>query len=110
MISDKFNLNKGSLGQKNRCLGRRLPSCVLEDITYLEKTLKRIAHPRRQGQLDRGRIDGMIRARRKALHRVGIAIDSSSKWLNWLGVLVMKLMVFGVLYFALLKWLDAINI
>ena len=108
MLSDKFNFNKGSLGQKIRRLRRRLPSCVAEDVNYLKKTLKRIAHPRRQGQIDHGRIDGMVCAHRKALRRVCIINDSSSKWLSWLGVLVMKLMVFGVLYFALLKWLGAI--
>tara|TARA_B100001059_G_C17468858_1_gene395921 strand:- start:108 stop:260 length:153 start_codon:yes stop_codon:yes gene_type:complete len=50
----------------------------------------------------------MVCAHRKALRRVGIINDSSSKWLNWLGVLMIKLMVFGVLYFALLEWLGAI--
>lgn len=103
MISDKFNLSKGFLGQKIHRLGRRLPLCVAEDVAYLEKTLKRIAHSCRQGQLDSRRIDSRIRAHCKALNRVCITNDSLSKWLNWLGVLMMNLMVFDVLYFALLK-------
>lgn len=108
MVSDKFNTRKGSLAQKLRRAGRRLPRGVTEDVAFLEETQKRTAHPRRRGQVDRKRVDAILNNQRKAFGRVNIARDKSRERINWLGVLVMNLMMFGVVYFALLKWLGAI--
>lgn len=108
MVSEKFNAKRGTLAQKLRRAGRRLPKGVAKDVAYLEETQKRIAHPRRRGQVDRKRIDGMMNAHRKAFDRVDLARDKSRERINWLGVLVMNLMMFGVVYFALLKWLGAV--
>jgi hypothetical protein len=108
MVSDKFNTRKGSLAQKLRRAGRRLPRGVAEDVAFLEETQKRTAHPRRRGQVDRKRVDAILNNQRKAFGRVNVARDKSRERINWLGVLVMNLMMFGVVYFALLKWLGAI--
>lgn len=108
MVSDKFNTRKGSLAQKLRRAGRRLPRGVAEDVAFLEETQKRTAHPRRRGQVDLKRVDAILNNQRKAFGRVDVARDKSRERINWLGVLVMNLMMFGVVYFALLKWLGAI--
>lgn len=108
MVSEKFNAKKGSLAHKLRRAGRRLPKGVAEDVAYLEATEKRIAHPRRRGQVDRKRIDGIVQNHRKAFDRVDVARDKSRERINWLGVLVINLMMFGVVYYALLKWLGAV--
>ena len=108
MVSDKFNTRKGSLAQKLRRAGRRLPRGVVDDVAFLEETQKRTAHPRRRGQVDRKRVDTILNSQRKAFGRVNIARDKSRERINWLGVLVMNLMMFAVVYFALLKWLGAI--
>lgn len=108
MVSDKFNTKKGSLAQKLRRAGRRLPRGVAADVAYLEETQKRIAHPRRRGQVDRKRINTIVQNQRKAFDRVDVARDKSRERINWLGVLVMNLVMFGVVYYALLKWLGAV--
>lgn len=108
MVSDKFNAKKGSLTQKLRRAGRRLPRGVAEDVAYLEETQKRIAHPRRRGQVDRKRVNSIVQNQRKAFDRVDVARDKARERINWLGVLVINLMMFGVVYYALLKWLRAI--
>ncbi len=108
MVSDKFKAKKGSLTQKLRRAGRRLPRGVAEDVAYLEETQKRIAHPRRRGQVDHKRVKSIVQNQRKAFDRVDIARDKTRERINWLGVLVINLMMFGVVYYALLKWLGAI--
>ena len=108
MVSDKFNLKSGSLFKKLRKAGRRLPRGVAQDVAYLEEARKRTAHPRRRGQVDRKRVDGILHKQRKALDKVDVARDKSRERINWLGVLVINLVMFGVVYYALLKWLGAI--
>ncbi len=108
LVSEKFKTKKGTLAQKLRRAGRRLPRGVAQDVAYLEEAEKRIAHPRRRGQVDRKRVDGIVQNNRKAFDRVDVARDKSRERINWLGVLVINLMMFGVVYCALLKWLGAI--
>jgi hypothetical protein len=108
MVSDKFNAKKGTLAQKIRRAGRRMPRGIAADVAYLEETEIRTAHPRRRGQVDRKRVDAILQNQRKAFDRVDVARDKSRERINWLGVLVMNLMMFAVVYYALLKWLGAI--
>lgn len=108
LVSDKFNTKKGTLAQKLRRAGRRLPRGVAKDVAYLDAVEKRTAHPRRRGQVDRKRVDAIVQNQRKAFDRVDVARDKSRERINWLGVLVINLMMFGVVYYALLKWLGAI--
>lgn len=108
MVSKKFSFRKGSLLAKLRRAGRRLPKGVAADVAYLESARRRTAHPRRRGQVDRKRVDAIVSNQRKAFDRVDVARDKSRERINWLGVLVLNLMMFGVVYFALLKWLGAI--
>ncbi len=108
MVSEKFNAKKGTLVRKLRRAGRRLPKGVAEDVAYLEEARKRTAHPLRRGQVDRNRVDAIVKNQRKAFDRVDVARDKARERINWLGVLVINLMMFGVVYYALLKWLGAI--
>jgi hypothetical protein len=108
MVSDKFNTKKGTLAQKIRRAGHRIPRGISADVAFLEETEKRTAHPRRRGQVDRKRVDAILQNQRKAFDRVDVARDKSRERINWLGVLVMNLIMFAVVYYALLKWLGAI--
>lgn len=108
LVSEKFSLKSGSLAKKLRRAGRRLPRGIEDDVAYLEEARKRTAHPRRRGQINRKRVDSILANQRKALDRIDVARDKSRERINWLGVLVLNLMMFGVAYYALLKWLGAI--
>lgn len=108
LVSDKFNLKAGSLAKKLRRVRRRMPRGLATDVAYLEESRKRTAHPRRRGQVDKKRLESIVQKQRKALDRVDVARDKARERINWLGVLVINLMMFGVVYYALLKWLGAI--
>ena len=112
MVSDTFGAKKGTLAQKLRKFARRMPRGVArgvaQEMDYLEQTRKRIAHPRRRGQVDTKRIAAMTEANRKSLGKIDVARDKARERINWLGVLVINLMLFAVVYFALLRWLGAI--
>lgn len=108
LVSEKFNSKNGTLAQKLRRAGRRLPRGIAQDVAYLEQTQKRIAHPRRRGQLDVKRIENIVQNQKKSLGRIDVAKDKSRERINWLGVLVLNLMMFGLVYYALLKWLGAL--
>ncbi|GGA07537.1 hypothetical protein [Neptunicoccus cionae] len=108
LVSGTYRIHRGSLRNKLRRVGRRLPRSVAEDVAYLDEARRRTAHPRRRGQIDAKRVDAIVHNQRKALGRVDVARDKARERINWLGVLVMNLMLFGVVYYALLKWLGAI--
>lgn len=108
LVSGTYRVHRGSLRNKLRRVGRRLPRSVAEDVAYLDEARRRTAHPRRRGQIDAKRVDAIVHNQRKALGRVDVARDKARERINWLGVLVMNLMLFGVVYYALLKWLGAI--
>lgn len=107
-LSDAFGTKKGTIFDKLRKAGRRLPRTVQTDVAYLEEVRKRTAHPRRRGQVDVQRVTQARDHSLKALSKVDVARDKARARINWLGVLVINLMMFGVAYFALLKWLGAI--
>jgi len=107
-LVDAFGTKKGSLFSKLRKAGRRLPRAVENDVAYLEDVRKRTAHPRRRGQVDVKRVQAVLDNSLKALGKVDVARDKARERINWLGVLVINLMMFGVVYFALLKWLGAL--
>jgi len=103
-----FGTKKGSLLDKMRKAGRRLPQGVAEDVATLEEMRKRIAHPRRRGQVDAKRVNIVRDHSLKALAKVNVARDKASTRINWLGGLVINLIMFGVAYYALIKWLGLI--
>lgn len=112
MVSDTFGERKGALAEKLRRAARRMPrgtkKAMEEDLAYLDAAKKRTAHPRRRGLIDRARVDRMAKAHQKRLDKVDVARDKFRQRLNWLGGLVFNLMLFGVVYYGLLKWLGAI--
>jgi hypothetical protein len=108
LVSEKFKMRSGSLLTKLRRAGKRLPRGVAQDVAYLEEARKRTAHPRRRGQVDRKHVETILARERKAFDRVDVSRDKARERINWLGVLVINLMMFGVVYYALLKWLGAI--
>ena len=103
-----FGAKKGTLFDKLHKAGRRLPHSVESDVAYLEGVRKRTAHPRRRGLVDIKQVNAARDSSLKALGKVDVARDKARARINWLGVLVINLMMFGVVYFALLKWLGAI--
>lgn len=105
-LVDAFGTKKGSILDKMRKAGRRLPREVISDVAYLEKTRKRTAHPRRRGQVDIKKVQAVRENSVKALGKVDVAGDKARARINWLGVLVINLMMFGVAYYALIKWLG----
>lgn len=107
-LVEAFGVSKGSLLDKLRKAGKRLPPVVRENVTYLEDVRKRTAHPRRRGHVDVKRVQAVRDNSVKALGNVDVARDKARERINWLGVLVINLMMFGVVYFALLKWLGAL--
>ena len=107
-LTDTFGTKKGTILDKLRKAGKRLPRGIEEDVAYLQDVRKRTAHPRRRGQVDVNRVDAARENSLKALGKVDVARDKARERINWLGVLVINLMMFGVVYYALLKWLGAI--
>ena len=112
LVTEKFGLKSGALSEKLRRAAPRMPrgakQAVVEDLDYLEKARKRTAHPKRRGQIDRDRIASMVAGHEKRLSKVDPSRDRARARLNWLGGLAFNLILFGVVYFALLKWLGAI--
>ncbi|WP_069300736.1 hypothetical protein [Neptunicoccus sediminis] len=108
LVTDTYRIHRGTLRDKLRRVGRRLPRSVVEDVAYLEDARRRTAHPRRRGLVDAKRVDTIVSNQRRTLGRVDVARDKSRERINWLGMLVLNLMLFGVVYYALLKWLGAI--
>jgi hypothetical protein len=107
-VSEKFDQTSGDLKQKLRRLGHRAPQGLVEDLAFLEAARQRTAHPRRRGQVDRKRIDAIVKNQRKSFEKIEASRDKTGERINWLGVLVLNLMMFGIVYYALLKWLGAI--
>lgn len=107
-LVDAFGNKRGSLFDKMRKAGRRLPRRVAQDVAYLEDVRKRTAHPRRRGQIDMARVNAVRDQSVKALSKIDIARDKARARINWLGVLVFNLMLFGVVYTALIKWLGLV--
>ncbi|MCP5089280.1 MAG: hypothetical protein GY952_21080 [Rhodobacteraceae bacterium] len=107
-LGTAFGLRKGTVFEKLRRAGKRLPRGVAEDIDYLETVRKRTAHPRRRGLMDVRRVEQARDHSLKLLNKVDVARDKARERINWLGVLVINLMLFGVVYYALLKWLGAV--
>lgn len=112
VMTETFGIKKGGLAEKIRRAARRMPRgakrAAEEDLAYLDAARKRTAHPRRRGLVDRARLERMETDHRKRLGKVDVARDKARERLNWLGGLVLNLMLFGVVYYALLKWLGAI--
>lgn len=112
LVTDKFGVRSGGLRDKLRRVSRKLPrgakSGLAEDLDYLEKARKRTAHPRRRGQVDQQKLARMVSDQERRLEKVDPAADRSRAVVNWLGVLVINLMIFAVVYYALLKWLGAV--
>lgn len=107
-LSRKFGLRKGSLDEKLSAAGRLLPKGVAEDVHYLREARKRTAHPRRRGQVDRREVDKIVHRTEKRFSKLDPTAERLRARINWIGVLVINLILFGVLYTALLKWLGAI--
>lgn len=112
LVTDKLGGKTGGILRKLHKGAAYLPrgagKAVSEDLTYLETARKRTAHPRRRGQLDRKRVEQMVRKHEQRFSKVDVARDKARDRLNWLGILVINLMIFGVVYYALLTWLGAI--
>ncbi|MCP5073427.1 MAG: hypothetical protein GY947_09055 [Rhodobacteraceae bacterium] len=103
-----FGIRKGTIFDKLRQAGKRLPRGVADDVAYLEAVRKRTAHPRRRGLMDAKRVAEVRDHSLKTLGKVDVARDKARERINWLGVLVINLMLFGVVYYALLRWLGAV--
>ncbi len=103
-----FGIKKGTIFDKLRRAGKRLPHGVVEDVAYLEAVRRRTAHPRRRGLVDLKRVAEVRDHSLKMLGKVDVARDKARERINWLGVLVINLMLFGVVYYALLRWLGAV--
>lgn len=112
LMTEKFGVRSGGLRDKLRRVSRKLPrgakSVLAEDLDYLEKARKRTSHPRRRGQIDQKRLAHMVASHEKRLEKVNPSEDRTRAMINWLGILVINLMIFAVVYYALLKWLGAI--
>jgi signal recognition particle subunit SEC65 len=107
-LVDAFGTKKGTILDKMRKAGRRLPREVAADVASLEEMRKRTAHPRRRGQIDVKRVQAARDNSIKALKKIDVARDKARARINWLGVLVINLTMFGVAYYALIKWLGLI--
>ncbi len=107
-LVDAFGTKKGSILEKMRKAGHRLPREVAADVADLEQMRKRTAHPRRRGQIDAKRVQAARDNSVRALAKIDVARDKARARINWLGVLVINLMMFGVAYYALIKWLGLI--
>jgi hypothetical protein len=107
-LSDAFGKRKGTLLDKMNKAGRRLPREVADDVAQLEELRRRTAHPRRRGQIDAKQVNAIRDHSIKALGKVDVERDKARARINWLGVLVINLMMFGVAYYALIKWLGLI--
>ena len=101
-----FGTQNGTISDKLSRAGKRLPRGVADDVAYLEAVRKRTAHPRRRGLMDFKRIAAVRDHALKALGKVDVARDRARERLNWLGVLVINLVLFGVVCFGVLKWLG----
>ena len=112
IVTEKFRVKSGDIARKLRKAAPNMPrgskKAVAEDLAYLDAARKRTAHPRRRGQLDTARVERMISAHEQRFSKVDVGRDKARARLNWLGVLVINLMIFAGVYYALLKWLGAI--
>jgi len=107
-LSEAFGNRHGTVVEKLDRAGKKLPGGVRDNVGYLQEVRKRIGHPRRRGQLDRKQIESVKSDSLKALGKVDISRDKARRRLNWLGGLVLNLMLFAVVYYFLLGWLGAI--
>lgn len=112
LLADKLRLRRGTLREKLRRARRMLPRDAVraleEDLAYLDAAERRTAHPKRHWQVDTRRLREMLARHEKQLGKLDLSRERARARLNWLGGLVLNLMLFAVVYLALLRWLGAI--
>ncbi|MEM6619475.1 MAG: hypothetical protein AAF631_09250 [Pseudomonadota bacterium] len=112
VVTETYGVTRGGLRAKLARATRRMPrgsaKAAAEDLDYLDAARKRTAHPKRRGQVDRERVERMAAEHGKRHAKVDLARDRARDRINWLGVLVINLMLFAVIYWALLRWIGLI--
>lgn len=97
-----FGLRKGTLDENLRRAGRHVPREVREHIRELDRVEMRTAHPRRRGQVNSAALNAAERRAQRALAKIDLAKDRARARINWLGTLVINLLIFAVGYSALI--------
>ena len=104
LLDEKFGLAKGTLAQRLRRLGRRVPSRVRRDIAVLVEAEANTGHPKLLRMQNHAAIAAAYARAVAHLERIDVADRRRAKLLHLTADLMMKVLVVIALFLAVLYW------
>lgn len=104
LLDEKLGLRKGSLGQRLRRAGRRLPAATRDDLRALAEAETLAGHPRLSQRLDPAGLERAYRDAAAYLQALDPAAARKTALLRLAGVIAGNLLLVAALLVAVLVW------
>jgi len=104
LFADKLSLTRGTLDQRLRRAGRRLPARIREQARIITEAEALAAHPKLARRVDPDRLDRAFAEVRSYLREIDPADRRRGAVLGVLGGLAFNMLLFAALALAGLRW------
>ncbi|MCD1627097.1 hypothetical protein K7H22_13935 [Seohaeicola saemankumensis] len=104
LFADKLSLSRGSLEQRLRRAGRRLPARIREQARVITEAEMLAANPKLARRVDPDKLERAFAEVRRHLLQIDPADRRRGAVLGVLGGLAFNLLLFAALAFAGLRW------
>ena len=104
LLADKLSLTRGSLQQRLRSAGRRLPARIREQAQILAEAESLAGHPKLARRVDPDQLNRAFAEVRTHLTTIDAADRRRGAVLGILGGLAFNLLLFAALALAVLHW------
>ncbi len=108
LLADKLSLKKGTLAQRIRRAGRRLPARIRDQAQIVAGAEAMSAHPKLALRIDRAEVDRAYTEVRDHLRMIDPSDRRRDALLGALGALAFNILLFVALLLAFLRWQNIV--
>ncbi|MFU8883274.1 MAG: hypothetical protein ACNA7Q_12980 [Rhodobacterales bacterium] len=104
LLAEKLSLKKGTLAQRMRRAGRRLPARIRDQAQIVAGAEAMSAHPKLALRIDHAEVDRAFQEVRNHLRMIDPGDRRRGALLGALGALAFNILLFVALLMAFLRW------
>ena len=104
MLAERLSIKRGSLADRLRRAGRRLPGRIRAQGQIVAEAEALSAHPKLARRIDHAAVSRAHAEVRDHLKAIDAGYLRRGAWLGILGSLAFNMLLFGVLALAFLRW------
>jgi hypothetical protein len=108
LLADKLSLKKGTLAQRIRRAGRRLPARIRDQAQIVAGAEAMAAHPKLALRIDHAEVDRAFEEVRDHLRKVDPSDRRRGALLGAVAALAFNILLFMALILAFLRWQNII--